>query len=647
MSRATWQPAAAPDGVVDPYLDWTIGPGADFEPAADVVVQHPRDFAYAIGPDAERLAAAGLAPLGAAQFLLPEGAGVRLACRVPLRHAQLADRSDALEQAWTCPSGVDPASVGVMAVIDDAINLAQARTRGPSGTRIDFAWVQDADAVPDGTVPFGRAWSATELDAAARDAATESDALRALGLDRGDRPGWRAMHRRLNHGTHVLDLAAGADPDAADEGSRIVAVQLPARVTEDTSGRALAPFALAGIAYALARTRDIGRALGRPVPLVVNLSYGLAGGSMARDGVLRDTLDALLPAHQRHADGGPVEIVLPAGNLNLAKGHARVEAQGGRAALSVGWHLPPDDATASYLEVWLPELAVLDTMTIAAPDLEPVSVFGAGLDAEECVAANGSVIARVARDRLVCGSRRILLAIAPTSVSAFAHRRGRASAPAGRWGVTVEAMMPDGEAIEAWVQRDDAAHNHRQRGRQSWLDDGAYRHRNRRGVSMDDDPPDAGAVRRRGSLSGLASHPATLIVGGCVGEGEPLRVAAYSGTGMPQGKAPHLVAACDRSLVRGGVLAVGGTGAARVAMGGTSVAAPRVARARLAQLRNVAIRDASWRDHILRPWPGAAPGWHPRYGDGYLSHPDAGPSRQASRWAEGTPARTGAEAAPT
>ncbi len=647
MRREAWQPASVHDGVADPYLDWTLGPGADFEPSADLAVRHPRDFAYAIGPDPVRLATAGLTPLKRGHFLLPEGAGDRLACRVPLRHAQRADRNDAPEQAWTCPDGVDPASVGVMAVIDDAINLVQARTRGPSGSRIDFAWVQDADALPDGTVPFGRAWTAAEIDAALDGAATEAGALHSLGLDRGDRPGWRPMHRRLNHGTHVLDLAAGEDPLMADEGARIIAVQLPARVTEDTSGRALTPFALAGIGYALGRTRDIGRALGRPVPLVINLSYGLAGGSMARDGVLRDALDALLQAHERHPDGGPVEIVLPAGNLNLARGHARVEAQGGRATLSAGWHLPPDDGTASYLEIWLPELAVLRTMTIAAPGLEPVSVLAAGDVAEECFAPNGSVIARVARDVLPCGSQRIVLAIAPTSVSAFAHRRGRASAPVGRWEVTVEAALSDGEAIEAWVQRDDAAHNHRRRGRQSWLDDGVYRHRDPRGIWAGDDPSDAGAVRRRGSLSGLAAHPATLIVGGCVGEGEPRQVAAYSGTGEGRGEAPHLVAACDRSLVRAGVLAAGGTGAARVAMGGTSAAAPRVARARLAQLRTSGTCETSWRDHLMRPWPGAEPGWHPRHGEGYLAPSEAAGSQAASALPGATQAVGEMEATPT
>ncbi|MEM7567796.1 MAG: hypothetical protein AAF321_11255, partial [Pseudomonadota bacterium] len=94
-SRGTWQPDAAPDGVSDPYLAWTLGPGADFEPMADLRGEHPDDFAYAIGPNAAQLEAAGLTPLEPRHFFLPDGVGERLACRVPLRHSQLARTVDA------------------------------------------------------------------------------------------------------------------------------------------------------------------------------------------------------------------------------------------------------------------------------------------------------------------------------------------------------------------------------------------------------------------------------------------------------------------------------------------------------------------------------------------------------------------------
>ena len=118
----------------------------------------------------------------------------------------------------------------------------------------------------------------------------------------------------------------------------------------------------------------------------------------------------------------------------------------------------------------------------------------------------------------------------------------------------------------------------RGRGRQSYFDHECYHRFDAQGreIEHDDDQPPC-VVKRSGSINALATGNRTLVVGGFLRkEG---RLASYSSR-VSAGSlgAPQYLAPSDDSKVHGGVLAAGTRSGSVVAMNGTSVATPQVAR---------------------------------------------------------------------
>jgi hypothetical protein len=467
----------------------------------------------------------------------------------------------------------------ITAVIDDHVNVFHDRFAGPRGTRVDCAWFQDGPF--GGDVAFGREFAKPEIDRLRASGAGEDAILRRTGLVEMAAPGANPLALRASHGTHVLDLAAGAEAAAADPNWRIVAVSLPSLVTFDTSGATLGTFFLLALQYVLRRAREIAEACGCPATtLVVNCSYGISGGPHDGTHFIERTIDKLVAEAEPAFDG--IHVVLPAGNGNLDRGHAVAEtdAKGERRLdLALPWRIQPADQTASYLEIWLPPGASDVSLEVRPPGelaaLPGIRSGGAMLLSADGTAAPGQVLARVHRARV--GEReRILLAVAPT------ERPGSAvqAAPSGVWEVAVGATVTGTARIEAWIQRDISPIGSRVQGRQSYFDDPRHARFGPGGRRVTDDsavPP--GVVRHRGTLNGIATGPRTQVVAGYPGDLLGIDAAAYSGTGRPDGPCPDLAAPSDRSRVSRGVLGAGTMSGARLALNGTSVAAPAVARA--------------------------------------------------------------------
>lgn len=578
-----WHPDSAPRVSADPLAQWLLTHGADFDVTQEEAAEHPEDFGQAL-----RVRAPGCSGSWPVE-LAPRGAGDPNALSVPapLRARSVPPRG---QEAGPPPRlSVSAGTRALVAVIDDGINLVHARVRtGRHGSRVAAAWVQDG--VHPGReggasdLPFGCELTQTEIETALREAPNEEVALHRLDLLNPARPGPVSLDRAIAHGTHVLDLAAGAAPeDASAAALGVLAVQLPALVTLDSSGATLKPFLLAALAYVLDRARRLSASADRPLPLVINLSYGLLGAPDG-DPWFAAAVTDLLARHEVDPRGGRVEMTLPSGNQNLTRAHAsRDVIAGSTAEMTLTLRLLPDDRTPSYLDLWLPADATDIALALLPPDAsrDPEAMARPIPRGTPAVLARSdgkggidpaSVIASI-RPSAEAQGRRLLLAFAPT----LAPTPSRRSCPAGAWRVEVRAHCPSGGAIEAWVRRDDAPLGHRRRGRQPYLDDPAYLRFDARGAPQAYDPKPPGLVRRAGTLSDLGALSETWVVGGYRADGDRADCALYTAT-AGRARHPDLAAPSDGSHIRRGVRAAATRSGASTRLAGTSVAAPQVAR---------------------------------------------------------------------
>ncbi len=504
----------------------------------------------------------------------------------------------------------------VIGVIDDGIAFANRRFQSALGqSRVDFAWVQDGNAIAGSDVAFGREYTRAEIEGAiaehtdALGSTNEAALYRALGLTDSRRIMPNSLDNKAAHGTHVLDLVAGAnyEEQAAEQldEDRIITVQIPSAVTWDTSGMGLDMFVLSGVHYILERADHIAPNL----PVVINFSYGLFGGPHDGTALLEKAIDELVAA--RNARIAPTSVVLPSGNHYLERSHAVVSeddfsfTEPAGSVEPVGfcdlpWRVQPNDRTSSYLEIWMPKETYADgdiTVEIIPPATESISSGKLSGVTDTAVVLNQGIraIARLSYDRHTpldeADERgRFTLVLAPTEVRNVGeiHVNPLKSAPAGLWTVrlikTSDKAMP--EPIHARIQRDASPFGYPALGRQSYFDDAAYQLYGREGKLEQED--NHSIVKRTGSYNGLATGEIPIVVGGHMeSTGKP---AVYSGNqpqirGLPLTSASPLVSAgplisaeSDRSPVFRGVRATGVRSGVSVALDGTSVAAPTIAR---------------------------------------------------------------------
>ncbi|MBY6047930.1 S8 family serine peptidase [Vannielia litorea] len=538
--------------------------------------------------------------------------------RAPLRKISLP--TGATRTMEYTAQDLPEATTTIVGVIDDGINPLHSAFRGSTGTRVDFAWVQDA-AAPSGstTVPFGRELTKAEIDAQlALAPKPEIDQLHALGLADYARAGVNTVAHRLSHGTHVASLAAGDGPDHL----RLLTVQLPATVTMNTSGAFMSPFVLAGAAHILDRAWLMSLAEGFPIPVVINFSYSLSGGPHNGLHFLERAIDTLVQAHlERLARQFPtkpgraeVEVVLPSGNRLAARGHAEKPGDPAgpsvKTVLTLPWRVQPGDESSNFLELWMPRTAAGVELWLTPPGGTATRVTG--LSASQAVVIHpagnpAAVIGRISLDRQkgqealdgVARKKRVLIALAP---SCMPPSVGRRPAPSGLWTVELRARITDEQRIEAWIQRDDAPLGYRRPGRQSYFDDPAYPRWDAMTGPADYDNG-ASVVLRSGSLNGIATGRRSTVVGPTVTRAPhlssgfppagdapgapgyeriglaPERAAAlYGASAAPHMRRPDASAEGDRSLVMQGVLGAGAASGSRMPMNGSSVAAPQYTR---------------------------------------------------------------------
>lgn len=477
----------------------------------------------------------------------------------------------------------------VMGVIDDAVPFAHPRltVRGPDGrthSRVASIWAMGA-AREGGETRFGREWRGPAVDAllaahAAPGAGLDEEALyRSAGLWDAARGPLHAGGRRAAHGAVVADLAAGGPPsDPAGRQRPVIAASLPPEVTRDTSGTFAPWFVLLATLHVLDRARRLAEALGRgPLPVVINLSYGVTAGPKDGSGLV-ESVHRLIA--EEGVDGvGPVRFAVPMGNHRLGRLRGRAEPGG-----TLRWRVPPDDATPSFLELRGPpadappecgEIA----FAVAPPGEAPIEGRVAHGTARE-LTIGGRHVARVyaGLSRTTGGRLREVLTLALPPTDAATGPEGRA----GLWSIA----MAGGAPFDAYIQRDDAIPGFGGGGRQM------------RFAGPDWDPivelggpVPGGPSTTEGTVNAWATGgaPWQVPVSGARPDGPESRM---PGGLVPYSAFPVGVAAADdpvleggaravahRSAVRPGVPAAGTFAGTALRAAGTSVAAPQAARA--------------------------------------------------------------------
>lgn len=519
---------------------------------------------------------------------------------------------------WTPPATRPKA---IVAVIDDGIPFAGGAFLDAHGrTRISHCWLQSAPASPRDSVPFGRQIVNGDIDALrAKAGGNEAQAYRQSGtLLPGLSGRGGLMRRAATHGAQVMGLAAGNGPgiqaDTMGDEVQIIAVELPNTISWETSGFGKETYLLAALHYVFDRARRIAAQTGSEtaeLPLFINLSYGWNAGRHDAGSALDDAISHMVTA--RRAIQPLTHVLMPTGNEFDADLHAHIDEQRLRnGACRLGWQVPPDDKTCSYLEIWFPpgmdpSQYQIDLIPphghlssrgelLMTPD--PALTGGDPRRFVEIEMA-GRNIGQMSTD-LDRGTRwRAMIALLPTC-----HKPGQdRAAPAGRWTLDISRTaqanpLPAGQAIKLWVQRDDDPVRMGTGGQQSYL------------VDLEPPPrPDERAVydgrldliRGYGGLSAIATAPCVTRVAGYEAlTGYPARYSGASPISATAAEAPLIEASApsDRSRLRAGVRGIGVLSGTRATLAGTSAACPQVTRALV--LNAVAGRDI-WEGFIDRP----------------------------------------------
>ncbi|MEM5585275.1 hypothetical protein WNZ15_22655 [Roseibium sp. AS2] len=539
--------------------------------------------------------------------------------------------------------GIDKNKAVIVGVIDDGINISHERFFDPKGnSRVDFAWHQDGLAEKASPVMFGRELTGPQLTALSKQYDTEEEILRALGLVDPAKAEATTLSKSFSHGTFVLDRLAGYPSDEKryttdvhgnrrppdeNEGTnpedrRIVSVQLHRRVTEESSGVLYTLFAMLGLQYIVDRARLVAKEIrkgaghegdDRKVPLVVNFSYGLAGGPHNGEHLFERFVDQMVTLLDEDTELGPLIVPMPTGNRHLLEGHAHRHAEkDGPTCLDLNWITQPQDKSPNYLEIWVPKPPESSSVQATAPDtilhLKLQPPFGGkeliltlpfdlakpGEDqGRELIDENGNILAQVTLDTLDADNAddnkrlhpdepdqyakaRILIALAPT----YPVSDDKVHIPPGVWRVTAHTHLAPGEYLEAWIQRDDSPPLFRRPGRQSYLEltDWTPEWQRQDELTEHIHPLEPGAgVSRYGAISGIATAHNMLRVSG-VRLYDDNMPALYSGAPHEGMRSVRAAAAADRSRVHRGLVGTGGLSGSTQVMNGTSVAVPIVGR---------------------------------------------------------------------
>ena len=502
----------------------------------------------------------------------------------------------------------------VVAVIDNGMAVGHELFRRDNGasaptSRIEFYWNMDGVdrdptqlATGEELSSVGNAWTREGIDKALADnmhsgLLDDQGFYNQLGATDWATRSHTPIAQRTSHGTHVMGLAAGFQPNDPNGDKRpIIAVNLKTADVQDPSGKQFADWLEQALRYIADRhSRIFFEGTKKNPPIVINFSFGNYAGPHDGTSLIEEKIRKGM---EIFADSdAPYEIVLPDGNSNQRQCHARIGIDGPSDKVTLDWRVQPADNTESSVEFWLDDLGPVPpdfvSMTIEGPGgVLPVSVSSDPLalpyflqtDSGEIVGVAYFVPALNANRR---GHFRIQL-FATASIEDIGP-----FAPSGIWKLSFSVAEPHAlVGLKGWVVRDETLPGFPNFGRQSYFDQANYTRFYEPGVDADPlDKPLIGGllgydplnlpseVRRQGTISGFTGTNKPIVVGGFVDTTQ--RMALYSSTGPtnnPNREGPDASARSDDSPVMTGVLSAGSASGSMVTLPGTSMSCPQVAR---------------------------------------------------------------------
>ncbi|QCB45786.1 hypothetical protein [Hydrogenophaga sp. PAMC20947] len=497
----------------------------------------------------------------------------------------------------------------VLGLIDGGLALANTTfLNRQGGPRVQHFWRQDScyggpwpsqNQDGDGHVPLDplRAGPTPddlgyghELDAATIDKAMKRHTPTGGALDE------EALYRHfqlwdlarpVNHGTHVMSLAAGVDiphMPSNDAASRcdLIAVQLDWSNIQDTSGGAMNVSVLDGLMYILARCAP-------SAEVVVNISWGTLAGPHDGSSILEAAMDQLIDLLD-----GRLQITVPAGNAYQSRTHANDTLAPG-ACCPLHWRVQPDDHTQSFLEIWLPEGADQIAIELTPPGNDtPLPALRLGQSGiwtgSATRKADHPLCALIYPRDAALGAHGTcaLIALAPT----FSFENHVATAPSGVWKVSLSNEGATPVTFDAYIERDDVALGQHTGARQSYFEDARYDTSGNLN-SFVDHPENPTPIRRSGTFNSLSTGQRTVSVGGTRRAFDPAmgalsKFARYSpqlpdpDASRPQRpgvkKVPDTLRPSDDNAVLWGLVAAGTLSASTARLAGTSSSSPQKAR---------------------------------------------------------------------
>jgi hypothetical protein len=490
-----------------------------------------------------------------------------------------------------------------MGVIDDGIAIANERFRVVSGgkhrTRVEDWWIM-------ATGSGGNILTKADIDRLF-DACTDSngvleedDFYRSSGLIDFRRDGHQAAAWRATHGTHVMDAACGYAPADNRLDRPIACVQLPADVTALVDNGSLHPYFIPAVWFIVFSMLDY--ALEKriqPLPVVINFSYGRLDGAHDGSGSVETFIDAMTTDFARL--GIRLRFVLPSGNSYLERTHAQITFAADGGTKTFNWHVQPGDLSESFVEIWTPRFTGGQsrlTLTVKDPLGDSYSIVET--DTFNLLGTYGWLSHRNDTTRSV-----FKIYVPPSAALGPVF----SLAPSGTYEISLthsRGLAPN-DYIDAWVGRDDTIPGYPQFGRQSYFDDALYDYRDRysgRAPQVDNDS----LIKRQSTINSIATGTTSIVIGGF--KRREMDAAFYSAAGahnpprQPPPRWPDAMAPSEDSGVLQGRLAAGTHSGARVPVGGTSVAAPQIARwvaDELADGRNgdrIAVQDKARSDEV-------------------------------------------------
>jgi Subtilase family len=518
---------------------------------------------------------------------------------------------------------VVPQGTVVMAVIDNGMAVGHElfRSADDTGTpvsRVEFFWNMDGSGVDttalplDSTqeTPVGNGWTKVGLTARLQQnmhsGLLDDPAFYAsIGATDWATRSHTPVAQRRSHGTHVMGLCAGYPTnDAVDteEVSKrpIIAVNLRTQDVEDPSGNQVFYWLEPALHYIIERYKryEIEGAPGTRPPLVINFSFGNFAGPHDGTGLIESVIKAKL--QEARSLNPNCQFVLPAGNGNQNRCHARVALTGDEPAKTLNWQVQPADASISAVQIWLDNEGFGQNvdLTVQGPGgLDPVTLdTSADLDLGVLVDDAGTLIgvAYYLSSFITPFKRSVFGVILFATASPFDVKP---FAPSGRWELTL-GTDAGGEDVgmHAWIERDETLPGFSEFGRQSYFDDPKYARFYEPGIAaygldkrligglLGYDPIGSTAlVQRKGSLNGFAGGDDTVVVAAFVRTSltKDSPMALYSSTGLTRNGVDIFAdasAISESSKVARGVVSAGSASGSFVALNGTSVSAPQVAR---------------------------------------------------------------------